>query len=636
MPLLAALGICSAAATAQSEAPAQPTIAINVLNERHEISPYVYGGNWPNIDKGSNFIQTTGTRLSRWGGNSTSSHNWKLDLRNTAADWYFENFGDSDSIQWVKQVEAQGSDAIVGIAMLDWTPKASDTHSFSVAKYGPQQKTDPERPDCGNGVRPDGKTFVVNDPNDAYVPLRDRQAAGDPPGTIYRDEWIARLKDAFADRPHFYEFDNEPEIWNGTHRDVHPAPSTYEEMRDKFLDMANLIESIDSKAIITGPTTCGWWFYWNSAAGGSDKSSHGNMDYLPWWLSQVAAADRKSGHRTLGVFDLHAYPDYNGGGTPEQADASRLRAPRAYWDPTCESEGSTGTTYNATQTQPDMTKPAIIPRFRAMVNAIYPGTKFGITEWGYFQDDNVAASLAEAEDYGVFGREKLYMATRFCSPAPQSICSLSLEMYKNFAPISVQDITNLDPNAFGSYAAVSGDGRQLTVMAINKDPKNAVTARIEIDGFSPATMTAYEREGADKSITTSPSVAAPESYTFAPYSQTLLVFQGTQDTGVVDWSIDRDCLMLIAGSRATLHVVASASRGNVHLLKVDAADGVAMTISGSRVSPAHGGTIDVVAGADPGFYRFTVTGKTSAGRVETQSGWIVVGKPGSLPDLSGS
>ena len=62
---------------------------------------------------------------------------------------------------------------------------------------------------------------------------------------------------------------------------------------------------------------------------------------------------------------------------------------------------------NATKTQPEMHVPAIIPRFRSMVNAIYPGTGFAITEWGYFNDNNVACSLAEADIYGIFGREKV-------------------------------------------------------------------------------------------------------------------------------------------------------------------------------------------------------------------------------------
>jgi endoglucanase len=618
-------------ASALDAAPTNATITVSVFDQRHPISKYVYGGNWPDIDKGSQLIQQSGTTISRWGGNSISCYNWKLHLQNTAADWYFENFKGADSIQWVKKVEAVGSDAIVGISMLDWVPKAADTHAYSVAKYGPQQKTDPQRPDCGNGVRLDGTQILTNDPNDAFVRLRDRPSPSDPPGTVYRSEWIAQLKKAFASHPHFYEFDNEPEIWNGTQRDVHPKPSSYDEMRDKYLQMAVLIKSFDAKAIITGPTTCGWWFYWNSAAGPTDKAAHGGIDYLPWWLGQIAAADRKTGQHRLNVFDIHAYAEYDNSGTPDEVNASELRGSRAYWDPTYRSEGSTGSTYNATSTQPDMNNSAIIPRFRAMVNAIYPGVKFGITEWSLFKDDDGAASLAEADDYGIFGREKLYMATRFCSPKPGSVCAKALEMYKKFEHLSVEDETNVKPDLFSSYAALSSDGLRLTVMTINKDPKRSVVARLKFIGFRPVSMVVYSRPSNGKLIIQSQTSPAPNMYKFRPYSQTLQVFHGSAASGEVDWSVDPDALMMTEGEHAVMHVRTDAKNGGVDIVGITCQTGVTMTAQSTNATARHPSRVDVEAGAKPGFYRFTLTGKTSAGHNETQSGWIVVGAPGSLP-----
>jgi len=628
MLIPAFLAALSTPSHAQNAATGTPTITVNVFNERHSISPFVYGGNFP---KDSTFIRTTGTRLSRWGGNIASSYNWKQHIHNTGSDWYFENFDDVNTIDWVKWVQEAGSAAVVGIAMEDWTPKAPGVYSFSVKKYGPQEKTDPQHPDAGNGMTPDGKKKIQNDPNDAYVPLRDRPSPGDAPGTVYRSEWIEQLKGAFGAHPHLYEFDNEPEIWNGTHRDIHPQPVTYAEMRDKYLDMAHLIKSIDPTAKIMGPVTCGWWFYWNSAAGTADKAANGNVDYLPWWLGQIADADRKSGQRTLDYFEIHAYPEYNSKGTPDEVNASRLRASRGYWDPTFRSEGGIGTPGNATSTQPDATNPAIITRFRAMVNAIYPGTGFGITEWNFWDDKGVGASLADADVYGVFGREKVALATRFCSPDPNSLGSLALQMYKDFGPISVEDRTNINGDLFASYAALSTDGRQLTVMTINKDPKNSVQAKINLAGFKPTTMAAYERAGDGTSIAAIPPTSPPGSYTFKPYSQTLLVFGGTTTPGVVDWSIDKDALMMVTGSRAVLSVRTGNKHSGINIKTIDAQTGVTMTAQQPRVYFGHPGTISVTAGTDPGFYHFTVTGKTSSGRVETQSGWIVVGAPGSLP-----
>lgn len=629
VPILVLPCALSTPAHAQSNASEAPTITVNIFNERHPISPFVYGGNFP---KDEAFLRKTGTTLSRWGGNIATSHNWKLHLRNTAADWFFENFDDTSTIDWVKWVQDAGSAAMVGIAMVDWTPKAAGLRSYSVKKYGPQQKTDPDRPDAGNGVTPDGKQILTNDPNDAYVPLRDRPMPGDPPGTIYRSEWIEQLKRAFGNRPHLYEFDNEPEIWDGTHRDIHPRKATYAEMRDKYLQMARLIKSIDPKAKIAGPTVSGWWFYWNSAAGPSDKASHGSVDYLPWWLGEIAAADRKSGERTLDIFDIHAYGDYDTSGvSAEEGDGRRIRSPRGMWDPTFRSEGGIGMKNDATATQPGMNVPAIIPRFRAMVNALYPGTQFAITEWSYWEDNGAVASLAEADSYGIFGREKVDMATRFTSPQPNTLCSLALEMYKNFAPLSVESRTDLDVDRFTSYAALSSDGRRLTVMAINKDPKQSVTARIKLIGFRPSEIRAYERVGSDKSIKALLPIPSLGSYTFKPYSQTLLVFRGSAVAGAVDWSITPDALMMVTGEHAVLRVTMGKVQGGINIVRIKAPAGVTMTALRSHVTAGHPGSIDVAAGSKPGFYKFTVTGKTASGRTATQSGWIVVGLPSSRP-----
>jgi len=629
MPILSSLVVPATSARAQGDELRPATITVNVFNERHRINPFVYGGNFP---KDGAFLRQTGTRLSRWGGNIATTHNWKQHIRNTGADWFFENFDDEDTIQWVKRVQNGGSAAIIGIPMVDWTPKAAGLRSYSVQKYGKQQKVDPQHPDAGNGVLLDGTQIRTNDPNDAYVPLRDRPSPGDPPGTIYRSEWIEKLKVAFGSHPHLYEFDNEPEIWDGTHRDIHPQKVSYAEMRDKYLQMAGLIKSIDPRAKIAGPTVSGWWFYWNSAAGGGDKATHGGIDYLPWWLGAIAAADRRSGQRTLDIFDIHAYGDYDTTGmSAAEGDGRLIRSPRGMWDPTFPSEGGIGKKNDATATQPNMNVPAIIPRFRAMVNALYPGTQFAITEWSYWNDNGVVASLAEADSYGIFGRERVDMATRFTSPQPNTLCSLALEMYKGFAPLSVQATTSVSVDQLTSYAALSEDGQHLTVMVINKDPRHAVTARLKTVGFQPTRMIAYERAGEAKATMASSPVVPLDSYTFKPYSQTLLILRGRTAAGAIDWSVSPDSLMMVTGTEATLRVKIGGSKSGIDIVEIKAADGVSMKAIRTRITPGSPGAIRVVAGDKPGFYHFTVTAKTFAGQRETQSGWIVVGVHGSLP-----
>jgi aryl-phospho-beta-D-glucosidase BglC (GH1 family) len=59
---------------------ATPTITVNVFEERHPISKYIYGRNWPNIDNVTNFIRQSGTTILRWGGNSIERSDASTDM----------------------------------------------------------------------------------------------------------------------------------------------------------------------------------------------------------------------------------------------------------------------------------------------------------------------------------------------------------------------------------------------------------------------------------------------------------------------------------------------------------------------------------------------------------------------------
>jgi hypothetical protein len=276
----------------------------------------------------------------RWGGNATSRYNWKTFTYNAAVDWYFEDFGyaeigDRDSVQYIQDVKAAGSNPLMTMVMLPWVAKASGW-SFSVAKYGPQCGADPYNSDAGDGVLTDCQTAITgNDPTDANVELKDSPQNGDSPGTVYRDQWATALATAFGSAPHFYDMDNEIDIWGGTHRDVHPNPSAYDEMRDTYLAEAGALKGWDPNAIRFGPVSCCWWFYWNGA-NNNNKGAHAGVDSLPWWLNEVYWQDQLSGTRSVDVFDIHAYPDGpdTSGYTQAQKQALSLRIYRDYWDPT--------------------------------------------------------------------------------------------------------------------------------------------------------------------------------------------------------------------------------------------------------------------------------------------------------------
>ncbi len=144
------------------------TVTVDVLSNRHTISPYVYGGAYP---QDAPTITDSGLTVVRWGGDSTSRYNWKLQTNNAGNDWYFEDFayseiGDSDSVKYLQDVVAAGSHPIMTMPMLSWVAKAAENSSnknwsFSVAKYGAQCATDPYNSDAGDGLKPDCSTILT-------------------------------------------------------------------------------------------------------------------------------------------------------------------------------------------------------------------------------------------------------------------------------------------------------------------------------------------------------------------------------------------------------------------------------------------------------------------------------------------
>src|SRR5208283_4407089 len=381
---------------ASSSEPSTPgttdvSVTLDALTNRHAISQYVYGGAYP---QDAPTITDSGLTTVRWGGDATSTYNWQLFTDNAAADWYFEDFayteiGDGDSAKYISDVKAAGSNPLMTMVMLPWVAKTAEDNndhwSFSVAKYGAQCSVDPYNTDAGTS---------------------------DPPGSVYRNQWAAALATAFGSAPHFYDMDNEIDIWGSTHRDVHPNPSGYNELSTTYLAEAQALKGWDTKAIRFGPVSCCWWFYWNGA-NNNDKAAHAGVDFLPWWLNEVYWQDKISKTRSLDVFDIHAYPDSpdTSGWTQAQLQALSARIYRDYWDPTYVSESGDINQIWTTFLQPDKTIPFRLPRMRAIVNMIYPGTPLSVTEWSaaFAGESDFSTALADADAYGILGRERAYL-----------------------------------------------------------------------------------------------------------------------------------------------------------------------------------------------------------------------------------
>ena len=645
-PIYASLASGQSSAQSQDSPPPGTTnvsVTLDALTNRHPISSYVYGGAYP---QNASTITDSGMSTVRWGGDATSRYNWKLYTYNAANDWYFEDFnyteiGDSDSAQYIRDVKTAGGNPLMTMVMLPWVAKSAGW-SFSVAKYGAQCASDPYNGDAGDGVETDCATDITgNDPNDADVPLLDQPSSGDPPGSVYRNQWTSALASAFGTTtPHFYNMDNEVDIWGSTHRDVHPNPTAYNELRDTYLAEARKLKLWDPKAVRLGPVSCCWWFYWNGA-NNNDKGAHAGVDLDPWWLNEVYWQDKIAipQQRSLDVFDIHAYPDGpdTSGWTQAQLQALSCRIYRDYWDPSYVSESGDINQYWTTFLQPNKTIPFRLPRMRAIANMTYPGTPLSVTEWSanFAGESDFSTALADADAYGILGRERAYLASRWVAPVPGNPNYLALKLYRNydgnhseFQPTSMSAANNGDPDLFSSYGSLNAAGTTMTAMILNKDPSNIAQVQFAFNGFTPSQFTSYTLSSTDP---TQIVPSGPKSWTstmnFAPYTATLLVITGSAQVPGAEWDLNPDTTQLSAGGKVVLSPTITSGSATVTLGTPQSDSGITVTVNQSVVKPGQNGTITVTAGSTAGFYHYSVPSTDSAGVAQQQEGWILVGNP---------
>jgi len=455
-----------------------PELTVDISAERYPINPDIYGINYAS----ESLAQELRLPVRRWGGNATTRYNWQNDTANRASDWYFENIPEENSDpsqlpfgsaadQFIGQDRRTGTKTILTMPMIGWTPKSRErTCGFSMTKYGPQQYSDAWQPDCGNGVDPSGNVITGNDPTDT-------SRAIDP---TFVQAWIEHLVGQFGPAAEggvaFYNLDNEPMLWHHTHRDVHPTPVGYDELRDRTIAYAAAIKAADPTAKTLGPVLWGWTAYaysaldsqnggswWNSAP---DRKAHGDLSLVAWYLQEMQRYEEQHGVRLLDYLDLHNYPQATGvalGGVGDSTTrALRLRSTRSLWDPTYRDESWIDESVR------------LIPRMHDWVEQYYPGTKLALTEYNWGGLEHINGALAQADILGIFGREQLDLATLWAPLDDQDPFTFAFRIYRNydgnngsFGDIHLEaDSTDQDQLAI--YAAQRSQDGAVTLVIINK------------------------------------------------------------------------------------------------------------------------------------------------------------------------
>jgi uncharacterized protein (TIGR03437 family) len=525
-----------------------PTLAVDANANRHSISPYIYGINEWSDDGLMGMMRIP---VIRWGGDDATSYNWQSSIKNNTGDnpWCYENYSVSPNFDAFHTANLTAGTVSLGtISLMDWSPEAAGECSFSVKKYGAQKSTNPDNPDCGNGVLLNGSP-VVNDPNDAYVPA----------SASFAQQWVQQILSGYgpanAGGVRLWSMDNEPEWWFSNHVDIYPQPATYDDMLARNLKLAAAVKAIDPTALITGPVPAGWsgmlfsrtdmdsgwsvppYLYWDNP---TDQKAHGGVPWIPYYLQQMSEFEQANNYRLLDYLDVHAYiqPDTL---TSTAGDAAmetlRMTSTRALWDPNYivpnSQDGDNEYDQNGNQVAPQL-----VPQLQQWVTQYYPGTHTAITEYSWGALESITGAIAQADILGIFGAYGLDLGTLWGAPAPTDPGAFAFKIFLNYDGDGSQfggtsiSATSSDPDTLSIYAAQGVDSA-LTVLVLNKTTA-AVADSISLANFKPAgtaqvwqysqtNQAAIVRQTSDINVTGNNLTA-----TFPAFSMTLLVIPQAQ------------------------------------------------------------------------------------------------------------
>ncbi len=485
---------------------AAPAMTVDTSAITHAINPDIYGMDAYQLQ--SSVAKATSLPVARWGGDNTSRYNYLLKDTNAAGDYYFENESGSYAVgptgffdDLVTADAATHTKTMGTVPVLGWVAKDATSCSFPVSLYPNQQEVEANR-GCGNGIYAQGVNGCTSSGGCA-VTGNDPTLTSTAVGPSFAGAWVTALVGKFGTAANggvaFYDLDNEPSWWDAVHRDVHPNPSTYDEVTNNGLATAQAIKAADPTAAVSGPVVDYWWNYFYSkkdieSGWGSgpcyqpwdnpvDRKAHSGIPFLEYYLQQFQAYETAHGQRLLDYLDLHTYfaADYNGSSVAFStagdtgAQQVRLNSTRVFWDPTYTDPNypqpnySTDANFTSSCKVP-LQAPQLIPAMHTWVNAAYPGTKTAITEYNWGGQEHINGALAQADILGIFGREGLDLGTLWGPPDPASQVPglMAFEVFRNYDGNGSQ---------FGdqSLTSTSASQGQLSIYGAERSSDNAIT-----------------------------------------------------------------------------------------------------------------------------------------------------------------
>jgi hypothetical protein len=461
------------------------TITINTTENQKPISPYIYGRNNSFSDNPSNptleaawqKYNDAGVRMYREnGGNNSTKYNWKLRL-SSHPDWYNNVYTNNWDFKAQSILQnTQNTQAFFAFQLLGKVAK-TDNDNFRDWDYNSSQWWEGVNQNLAGG----GQVNTSNtNKNKALVEgnidlyLKDWSADST---VAIMDYWFNDLgydKNRFI----YWNMDNEPDVWNGTHDDVVKTNMPAEEYLQKYFAVAKAARAKYPNIKLVGPVfTNEWqWYNWNG-----DKVTGGDGKKYVWteyFIKRVAEEQIASGVRLLDVLDFHFYA-----GSQNKPDLT-LQLHRIWFDTQWDYADANGVKRTGTgDWDNNISKEYIMQRSRDWLTQYMGanhGVTFGVSEIGAIDENPNVVACWYASHLGTFANEGVELFTPWDWYKGQWEV---LHLFSNyFGTTSVKSISS-NESLISAYSALDADKDTLTVVLVNRDRNNAKTVKLNIPDF---------------------------------------------------------------------------------------------------------------------------------------------------------
>jgi len=466
------------------------TITVNANQGKRAVSPNIYGRNegFDEFEKRKDlseeqkeelthqFLKDAGLRFARMnGGNNATKYNWRKKI-SSHPDWYNNVYGNDWDATSKKIANNHPDMKVMWAFQLLGRVASSNAYNFNDWGYnqsnwwqGVYQNL------AGGGVpneaKPDGKATVEGDvelyteewPADSTVGILDHW---------FGAEGIGLNKKQFL----YWNMDNEPDVWDGTHDDVMSdglLPAN--EFMDNYIEVAKKARALFPEIKLCGPVATSEW-QWYSWSGGGTKIDGKNYCWLEYFIKRCADEEKKSGIRVLDVVDLHNYPD-------APTDAVALQNHRMYYDKTYIYPGANGVKTVNGGWDNSQNKEYIFQRINDWLDKYYGanhGITLGLSEWSPGPSEPNLASVIYATHLGTFANNGVECFTPW-----NWFTGMweSLHLFSRYAKeYSVSSTSSLE-NTVSAYTTVTENSDSTTVIIVNRDMSASHKVTVSLNGL---------------------------------------------------------------------------------------------------------------------------------------------------------